>query len=207
MRAAVHGRSWLAYFVCLFVLFVVGGGGTHTHLCLAPSPLSSIFVHNQNNVSKFVFPVSKYGRMSKFIAPPTLLHSNFRSWRFESSEWHVSVARHGTCQSRGIGLQSTAGTLMHIQTHSSSFILLLFFYNCHNNTSCGTFQQHHHKHFQGTNLALAKQLRFRAWSGPTYGNVPPFDWTNSDLVSRWLYYVKPEQSGACSPSIPFECRC
>jgi len=36
---------------------------------------------------------------------------------------------------------------------------------------------------KGTNFAMMKQLRFRAWSGPTYDPLPPFNWKTTDLVT------------------------
>uniref|UniRef100_A0A915DQ87 Phospholipase B-like n=1 Tax=Ditylenchus dipsaci TaxID=166011 RepID=A0A915DQ87_9BILA len=34
----------------------------------------------------------------------------------------------------------------------------------------------------GTNYKLFKELKFRAWSGPTYDNVPVFKWSTTDLA-------------------------
>ena len=47
--------------------------------------------------------------------------------------------------------------------------------------------------YKGTNLKLAKQLRFRAWSGPTYGQVPPFDWRTSDLAATVKHFGHPDR--------------
>ncbi|KAF7637821.1 Phospholipase B-like, partial [Meloidogyne graminicola] len=47
--------------------------------------------------------------------------------------------------------------------------------------------------YKGTNYYLAKNLRFRAWSGPTYENVPIFDWTTSNLATKVKHYGHPKR--------------
>nr|CAD2167430.1 unnamed protein product [Meloidogyne enterolobii] len=47
--------------------------------------------------------------------------------------------------------------------------------------------------YKGTNYELAKQLRFRAWSGPTYGNVPVFDWRTSLLAPKVKHFGHPDR--------------
>jgi len=36
---------------------------------------------------------------------------------------------------------------------------------------------------KGTNYDMMKQLRFRAWGGPTYDPLPPFNWKTTDFVT------------------------
>jgi hypothetical protein len=46
--------------------------------------------------------------------------------------------------------------------------------------------------YKGTNYELFKQLRFRAWSGPTYDNVPVFKWSTFDMASKIKHAGHPD---------------
>ncbi|VDM10704.1 unnamed protein product [Wuchereria bancrofti] len=35
--------------------------------------------------------------------------------------------------------------------------------------------------YKGTNYQLFKNLRFKAWSGPTYDPLPVFSWATTDI--------------------------
>ncbi len=37
---------------------------------------------------------------------------------------------------------------------------------------------------QGTNAEMMKKLRFRAWSGPTYDPLPPFNWKTTKIPGK-----------------------
>ncbi|KAL3088134.1 hypothetical protein niasHS_009420 [Heterodera schachtii] len=45
--------------------------------------------------------------------------------------------------------------------------------------------------YKGTCYKLFNKLQFRAWSGPTYGKVPVFDWRTSDLAPTVKHYGHP----------------
>ncbi|KAL3073083.1 hypothetical protein niasHT_035359 [Heterodera trifolii] len=45
--------------------------------------------------------------------------------------------------------------------------------------------------YKGTGYKLFNKLQFRAWSGPTYGKVPVFDWRTSDLAPTVKHYGHP----------------
>ena len=58
------------------------------------------------------------------------------------------------------------------------------------NPANGTYEfpgQGHVNHgaldYKGTNSTMMKTLQFRSQGGPTWGNVPPFRWSNFDFVS------------------------
>ncbi|KAE9551530.1 hypothetical protein FO519_005260 [Halicephalobus sp. NKZ332] len=46
--------------------------------------------------------------------------------------------------------------------------------------------------YKGTNYALSKQLRFRALSSPAYDNVPPFQWSKTDLAKTVKHIGHPD---------------
>lgn len=43
-----------------------------------------------------------------------------------------------------------------------------------------------------TNFALAKELKFRAWAGPTYDNVPVFKWSTFDMADKLKHEGHPD---------------
>ncbi|KAL3084766.1 hypothetical protein niasHT_031657 [Heterodera trifolii] len=45
--------------------------------------------------------------------------------------------------------------------------------------------------YKGTGYKMFKKLQFRAWSGPTYDDVPVFDWLESDLAPTVKHYGHP----------------
>jgi len=45
--------------------------------------------------------------------------------------------------------------------------------------------------FKAANLALVKQFKFRAISGPTHDDVPIFDWTTSSLKDKVRHFGQP----------------
>uniref|UniRef100_A0A914BUS0 Phospholipase B-like n=1 Tax=Acrobeloides nanus TaxID=290746 RepID=A0A914BUS0_9BILA len=46
--------------------------------------------------------------------------------------------------------------------------------------------------FKGTNYTLFQKLRFRAWSGPTYDQVPAFQWSTSDFNTKVKHLGHPD---------------
>jgi len=46
------------------------------------------------------------------------------------------------------------------------------------------FQNHGGLDFKGTNAEMMKKLRFRAWSGPTYDPLPPFNWKTTKITGK-----------------------
>uniref|UniRef100_A0A1I8A841 Phospholipase B-like n=2 Tax=Steinernema glaseri TaxID=37863 RepID=A0A1I8A841_9BILA len=47
--------------------------------------------------------------------------------------------------------------------------------------------------YKGTNVKLFKELRFRAWSGPTYDPLPVFQWSLSDLKDTVKHVGHPDK--------------
>uniref|UniRef100_A0A915E929 Phospholipase B-like n=1 Tax=Ditylenchus dipsaci TaxID=166011 RepID=A0A915E929_9BILA len=47
--------------------------------------------------------------------------------------------------------------------------------------------------FKGTNYKLFKQFRFRAWSGPTYDQVPVFKWSSTDFAANVSHVGHPDE--------------
>ncbi|KAI1710730.1 phospholipase B domain-containing protein [Ditylenchus destructor] len=47
--------------------------------------------------------------------------------------------------------------------------------------------------YKGTNYQLFQQLRFRAWGGPTYDNVPVFKWSQTDLAKTVKHMGHPNE--------------
>uniref|UniRef100_A0A914GPK4 Phospholipase B-like n=1 Tax=Globodera rostochiensis TaxID=31243 RepID=A0A914GPK4_GLORO len=45
--------------------------------------------------------------------------------------------------------------------------------------------------YKGTDYKMFKKLQFRAWSGPTYDDVPVFDWRDSDLAPTVKHFGQP----------------
>ncbi|VDK67353.1 unnamed protein product [Onchocerca ochengi] len=43
--------------------------------------------------------------------------------------------------------------------------------------------------YKGTNYLLIKNLRFKAWGGPTYDPLPPFNWATTDIQAK--HYGQP----------------
>ncbi|VDO29179.1 unnamed protein product, partial [Onchocerca flexuosa] len=43
--------------------------------------------------------------------------------------------------------------------------------------------------YKGTNYQLFKNLRFKAWGGPTYDPLPPFNWATTDIQAK--HYGQP----------------
>uniref|UniRef100_A0A914D6K2 Phospholipase B-like n=1 Tax=Acrobeloides nanus TaxID=290746 RepID=A0A914D6K2_9BILA len=67
------------------------------------------------------------------------------------------------------------------------------------NPSNGTYKfagMGHNNHaaldFKGTNYTLFQKLRFRAWSGPTYDQVPAFQWSTSDFNTKVKHLGHPD---------------
>jgi len=46
------------------------------------------------------------------------------------------------------------------------------------------FQNHAGLDYKGTCAEMMKQLRFRAWSGPTYDPLPPFNWKTTKVTGK-----------------------
>ncbi|KAI1712567.1 phospholipase B domain-containing protein [Ditylenchus destructor] len=47
--------------------------------------------------------------------------------------------------------------------------------------------------YKGTNYELQKQLRFRAWSGPPYDQVPIFRWSTFDFAANVSHVGHPDE--------------
>ncbi|KAJ1366547.1 hypothetical protein KIN20_027228 [Parelaphostrongylus tenuis] len=46
------------------------------------------------------------------------------------------------------------------------------------------FRDHSGLDFKGTNYQMFSKLRFRAWGGPPYDPLPPFDWSTTKVVAN-----------------------
>uniref|UniRef100_A0A914EAF6 Phospholipase B-like n=1 Tax=Acrobeloides nanus TaxID=290746 RepID=A0A914EAF6_9BILA len=53
-------------------------------------------------------------------------------------------------------------------------------------------QNHAALDYKGTNYDMFKQFRFRAWSGPTYDQVPVFKWSESDFAKTVKHIGHPD---------------